>query len=793
MLKRTYDIVIDVVNGVTEKFIELIQASTGIRELAIKLTDGEDIFNVENKKIVVLFENDDDRKIVEDVVVDAETSIITVGVPEDVLRRDGRLKIEVSVADRETKDYIAFPKFTLRAKANLIASKDVVESDDAKKLFDGLIKFENFDIEAEEKLNELQTKFDEKIKEFEGRFSEIQGPVGPQGPQGPQGIQGYQGEVGPKGDTGQQGPRGEVGPKGDKGDRGPKGDVGPVGPKGDVGPIGPQGPRGEKGEQGPKGDAGTTSWNNLDDKPTDLATQTYVNQKIAEAQLDGGEVDLSGYATKQDLEGKADKEHTHSATEVTFTDGQTFQEKLDNGTLKGERGEQGPAGPQGEKGESGGVMPSDMVDYVGNQHKSLKAKNDADVEWLLGKINGVQEEINTIHYEGQHITATNTIEGCAKSAILKGNTIINLVNNFTFGTGVEETDNYFTLTQTNTAENIGVNIETSLIELNKDYTLIYFIQEKTTTVSTSLVIKQGSYLAPSGNATITQNIGWNKVKFNLSSFGSTRGLNIAIASSEQDGNYIKFAKNKFALLAGDWTNKNIPFNTVKYGMQSVKMPVLTTSNEDGTKTNILSCNEDVELRGIGDVKDELNLLTGKLTQRIDEDGSVLTQEVVKTVDLSDYHVYSYKDTTHYTCSSAEGSLVPTLSIDVPTNLPAVVTRQRATIQELEKENVALKNEIEETANSSVNGDLELMTSQFELDFRLFEIEMNLDMPMMAMMRGVKNMAMTVYQQAKTLILAGKYEREDMEYKLNRYKAAGRITVEEYEELIALMDARELVD
>ena len=62
MLKRTYDIVIDVVNGVTEKFIELIQASTGVRELAIKLTDGEDGFNVENKKIVVLFDNDDDKK-----------------------------------------------------------------------------------------------------------------------------------------------------------------------------------------------------------------------------------------------------------------------------------------------------------------------------------------------------------------------------------------------------------------------------------------------------------------------------------------------------------------------------------------------------------------------------------------------------------------------------------------------------------------------------------------------------------------------------------------------------------
>lgn len=42
------------------------------------------------------------------------------------------------------------------------------------------------------------------------------------------------------------------------------------------------------------------------------------------------------------------------------------------------------------------------------------------------------------------------------------------------------------------------------------------------------------------------------------------------------------------------------------------------------KSNILTVNEEVELRGIGDVKDELNLLTGELTQRVEEivlDGS----------------------------------------------------------------------------------------------------------------------------------------------------------------------------
>lgn len=57
---------------------------------------------------------------------------------------------------------------------------------------------------------------------------------------------------------------------------------------------------------------------------------------------------------------------------------------------------------------------------------------------------------------------------------------------------------------------------------------------------------------------------------------------------------------------------------------SVRMPGLTTSNEDGTKTNILTVNEDVTLRGVGGVKDELDCLTGEITQRIVEivlDGS----------------------------------------------------------------------------------------------------------------------------------------------------------------------------
>lgn len=599
----------------------------------------------------------------------------------------------------------------------------------------------------------------------------------------------------------------------------------------------------------------------------------------------------------------------------------------------------------------------DKTDYMGNAHKSVKDAMDANVDWLLG-------EVNTAHYEGQHITATDTLEGHAKSAILSGNTLVNIEN-----TLFPKTTGWY--------DNNGVNSfyrNAEIISMMNPNTEYLLYVEALPTVSQFLSVSGGLFGAKAVNLTNGKAI----AKVTTTDVLPSQATNYF--KSSVGGNLTQEEKESIKLMIIKYQDGMENWDISYFdGMQSVKMPVLSTigknlfdgkftkyegvygyyylnngtytcsitdndtsvdvSNlsfgvsdtgiiwffdegtmyntkrtitngklifypnteeafnkikqryhiqiEEGTvatpyepyKSNILTTPEDLELRGIGDVKDELNVATGELTERIGEvvlDGSEnwnfegegdthiefslfgkindatlnggticdkipekigdsegitvqsfgtyvkiskaiasdvesfktylqsnpitvqyeLAEPVIKTVDLSEYHVYSYKDVTHYDCSSAEGSLVPTLSIDVPTNLPAVVTRQRATIQELEKENVALKNEIVETAKSSLSGDLELMSSQFELDFRLFEIEMNLDMPMALNtrnVRGVKAMAMTVYQQAKTLILAGKYEREDMEYKLNRYKSAGRITVEEYDELIALMDARELVD
>lgn len=71
--------------------------------------------------------------------------------------------------------------------------------------------------------------------------------------------------------------------------------------------------------------------------------------------IEGLGQDLAGLAeaVAAELEGKADSVHPHTASDVTFEDGQTFQQKYDAGNLKGDTGATGATGPQGPKGDKG--------------------------------------------------------------------------------------------------------------------------------------------------------------------------------------------------------------------------------------------------------------------------------------------------------------------------------------------------------------------------------------------------------------------------------------------------------
>lgn len=634
---------------------------------------------------------------------------------------------------------------------------------------------------------------------------------------------------------------------------------------------------------------------------------------------------------------------------------------------------------------------SAKVDYMGNEHNSIKDAMDANVEFVL-------DEVNTVYYEGQHIIATDTIERQVKSAILKGNTLVNLCAKFnkTFtpnGTWIHIGTSYngfiggrkylviptitgvsFNFQTTNNIAIIGVkekivftypingdggvhyycNNDLMETEITPEFIVLeyqdgmenwdipYFEGMQSVKMpvltTTGKNICSGYIIGGLNSTTGEEMIGNSNIVTSFILIDNTNSYYIS-GLAPRSWNYVAYYDSNKQFIrrsgGGDYRTRLIKSSDVQTYTSAEYEDVIPsnakyirltsypnasageitieelvefsklTQIEQGTvatpfepyKSNILSTPSDLVLRKIGDVQDTLDVNTGEVVQHIGEvvlDGSndeewtlfqrndydtfttrqwrytlpqwgvqsaypgeekksicdklpfgplipdesedyehyrtngskpsayvyiwlnqskastvselkaylqqnpikiqyQLFTPIIKIVDLKGQRVYSYDGVTHYTCSSEEGSLVPNLSIDVPTNLPALVSRQRETIQTLSAENEALKDGVVIVDQQREDGDVELLGYNFDLDFRLLEIECALDLPMTLSARSTKGANdMNTYKTAKTLILAGNYEREDMEYKLSVYLKRGRLTQEEYDELIALMDARELV-
>ena len=202
------------------------------------------------------------------------------------------------------------------------------------------------------------------------------------------------------------------GDKGDTGEQGPQGEMGPQGPQGLPGADGTKGDKGDKGDPGQDGLTtqvkvnGTTYTQTggiiqLPDYPTvpgktsdlendsDFVNSTYVQNKIAEAALSGGEVDLSGYVTKG----------VGNASQIQFADGQTFQAKLDAGTLKGDKGEQGIQGERGQDGLTTNIVVNGNTYTHSNGTITLPNYPTVDVtkayvDGLVGNIDAILDSIN---------------------------------------------------------------------------------------------------------------------------------------------------------------------------------------------------------------------------------------------------------------------------------------------------------------------------------------------------------------------------------------------------------------
>lgn len=108
----------------------------------------------------------------------------------------------------------------------------------------------------------------------------------------------------------------------------------------------------------------------------------------------------------------------------------------------------------------------------------------------------------------------------------------------------------------------------------------------------------------------------------------------------------------------------------------------------------------------------------------------------------------------------------------------------------------LNNRVSSLEDNSVN----LIATTWNMDYRVCEIEWALEdsgilvatQAINLRTGGERTVALSRYEQAKIMILGGAYVRETLERQLGNYLKRGYLIEEEYDELIALMDARELV-
>lgn len=225
----------------------------------------------------------------------------------------------------------------------------------------------------------------------------------------------------------------------------------------------------------------------------------------------------------------------------------------------------------------------------------------------------------------------------------------------------------------------------------------------------------------------------------------------------------------------------------------------------GDTASKITQEEGIALRST-DGKDRiyLSILTSKIPNGLQEyfkiNPLILYYKLKETIEYpldTDINLDTYDGATHL---NFENSIKGTSSFKSPINTTQMLARLDTENRALKEENIQLKDEMEKTSLSLADSDLELIKQNVDLDFRVMEIEFALDVPINLSNQNIKfinkkgeikGMARTPYEMMKIVILSGDYDKEDYMKKAKTYFDRGRMTKEEYEELISLMTADEI--
>ncbi len=179
-------------------------------------------------------------------------------------------------------------------------------------------------------------------------------------------------------------------------------------------------------------------------------------------------------------------------------------------------------------------------------------------------------------------------------------------------------------------------------------------------------------------------------------------------------------------------------------------------------------------------------VTGTINDYLKNNNMIVYYELVEPVEtkieVSDINLKTFNEITYIL---SENTIQPNLSFEAPCDVQEVIST-------LNTRNITLQKEVDEKTTQLQEKDKQLeevqsnqVAKDLDLDFRLFELEMNSQSPM-KVNKGRNSTVSTPYELMKYCIEHNLYDKLDMEYKINRYLAGNRITKEQSIELLELI-------